>query len=79
MRNAGQSEAASRSASVLKHEVGVCGQGGHAPRRYLGGPGVEYRLFEVPIFANAQITSPFLSGLLFQPLRTGRSKIKMPP
>ena len=48
MRNARQSEAASRSASVLKHEVDVCGQGGHVPRRYLGGPEGEYRLSEVP-------------------------------
>jgi len=48
MRNARQSEAASRSASVFEHEVDVCGHGGNIPRRYLGGPGDEYRLSEVP-------------------------------
>ena len=48
IRNARQSDPASRPASALKHEVGVCGHGGHIPRRYLGGPGGEYRLSEVP-------------------------------
>ena len=43
-----QSEAASDSASVFKHEVDVSGHGGHAHRGYLGRPGGEYRLLEVP-------------------------------
>ena len=47
MRDARQSAAASRSASVLKPEVDVCGHGGHVHRRYLIGPGGECRLFEV--------------------------------
>ena len=59
MRNAGQSEAASRSASILKHEVGVCGHGGHAHRRYLGGPGGECRLLEVPFWECAMRGSPW--------------------
>ena len=48
MRNARQSEAASDVARVFKHEVGICGHGGHAHRRYLGGSGGECRLLEVP-------------------------------
>jgi len=58
MRNAGQSEAASRSASVLKHEVDVCSHGGHVPRRYLGGPRGEYRLSEVPFCECVKRGSP---------------------
>ena len=48
MRNASQSEAASNAASVFKHNADVCGHSGHAHRGCLGGgPGGEYRLFEV--------------------------------
>ena len=49
IRNARQSEGASRSASVFVHEVHICGHGRHALRRCLGRPGGESRLFEVPI------------------------------
>ena len=49
MRNARQSEAASGADSVFKHEADVCEHGGHACRRFLGGPGGKYRLFEVKL------------------------------
>ena len=58
MRNARQSEPASRSASVLKHGVDICGHGGQAHRRYLGGPGSEYRVFEVSFCEYAMRGSP---------------------
>ena len=44
--NARQSEAASRSASVFKHELVVYGHGGYIYRANLKGPGGEYRLFD---------------------------------
>jgi hypothetical protein len=44
--NARQSEAASRSARVSKHEVDACGHGGRIYRASLGGHGGSYRLFE---------------------------------
>ena len=53
IRNARQSKTAADNASVLKHEVDVCGHGGHTYTSYLGGPGGENRLLEVP-FANTQ-------------------------
>ena len=58
MRNARQSAPASRSASVFMHEVDVCGHGGHAHRRYLGGPESEYRLSEVSFCDYAMRGSP---------------------
>ena len=58
MRNARQSEAASDSARVFKHEVNIYVHGGHAHRRYLGGPGGEHRLFEVPFCEYAMRGSP---------------------
>ena len=48
IRNARQSEAASDAARVSKHEAEVCGHGGHSLRRYLGVPGGESCLLEVP-------------------------------
>jgi len=57
-RNARQSEAASDSASVFKHEVDIYGHGGNAHHRYLGGPGGEYCLFEVPFCEYAMRGSP---------------------
>ena len=58
MCNVRQSEAASVAASVFMHEVDVCSNGGHAHRRYLGGPGGEHRLFEVKICEDAMQGSP---------------------
>ena len=58
IRNARQSEAAFRSASVFMHEVDVCGHVGHDYRRYLGGTGGEYRLFEVPFCEYAMRGGP---------------------
>jgi len=58
MRNAGQSEVASRSASVFKYVLDVCGHGGDALCRYLPGPGGGYRLLEVPIYEYAMRGSP---------------------
>ena len=49
IRNARQSEGASDSASVSKHQADVCGYGGVIYRANLGGPGGEYCLLEVPI------------------------------
>ena len=49
LRNARPSEAAFRSARFLKHDLDVCGHGGYIPRRYLGGPGGEYRLMRGPV------------------------------
>ena len=48
MRNARQSEAASRSTSVLKYEVDVCGHDEYIYTSYLGGSGGKNRLLEVP-------------------------------
>ena len=58
LRNARRSAAASRSASVLKHEVGACGYGGRIYTSYLGGPGGEYRLLEVKFCEYAMRGSP---------------------
>ena len=41
IRNAGQSEGASHSARVSKHQADVCGHGGRIYRANLGGPGGE--------------------------------------
>jgi len=67
-RNANQSEGASDSASVLKHEVSVCGHGGH--RGYLEGPRGEYRLFEVPFCEYAMRGSPRPHPTLIVPSNT---------
>ena len=56
--NVEQSEAASRSTRVSKHEVGVYDHGGHAPRRYLRGPGGEYLLLKDPICVYLMWSSP---------------------
>jgi len=53
IRNVRQSAAASDAARVHKHEMFICGHGGHVYRRYLGGPRVEYRLLEVPFCEHA--------------------------
>ena len=58
MRNARQSETASDAGSVFKYEVGVCGHGGHARRRFLRGPRGEYHLSEVPFCEYVMRGSP---------------------
>ena len=53
IHNAGQSEGASHSARVSKHQSDVCGYGGRIYRANFGDPrggvGGEYRLLDVPI------------------------------
>ena len=58
IRNTRESETASRSARVFKHEVDVCDHGGHVHRRYLGDPGDEHRLLKVPFCEYAMRGSP---------------------
>jgi len=58
IRNARQSEAASDAAGVFKHEVGVCGHGGHVHSRYLRGLRGECRLLDVPFCECAMRGSP---------------------
>ena len=48
IRNARQSAAASRSASVLEQKVDACGHGGHMYLAYLRGSRGKHRLLEVP-------------------------------
>ena len=48
MCNARQSAAASRSASVIKHEMDMYDHGGQVDNSYRGGPEGGHRLFEVP-------------------------------
>ena len=48
IHNARQSEAASHSARVSKHEMVICGHGGHIYHANFRGPGGEYRLLKVP-------------------------------
>ena len=48
IRNARQSGIAPDTARVHKHHVFTCDHGGHIYRANLGGPGGEYRHFEVP-------------------------------
>ena len=50
--------AAYHSGRVFMHEVDVCVNGRYALRRYLGGPGGEYRVFEVPFCEHAMRVSP---------------------
>ena len=73
MRNVRQYQAASRYASVFKHNVDVCDPSGHALHGYLGRPGGEYRLFEVPFCEYAMRGSPRAHPTLLVCSNTKRS------
>ena len=67
IRNARQSAAAFRSASVLKYEVDLRGHGEHIYTSYIGGSGVGHRLLEVPFceFVMRGSPSPHSALLVF--------------
>ena len=69
MRNAGQSAAASRSASVFMHVEELCSHGGCTVRIYEG-PGGERRLFEVPFCEYTMRGSPGSHPALLVPPST---------